>query len=166
MAQAVIDPHALPEGQLLRPNDGSIAAAWAMCFFAVLAALLFLDLFGPPIPGRHSHDSHLDNLLRVILGLVWIGFGLTAVRKVRSGVIVEKEGIVVRSRIRSSRYQWSEINEFQWRPSLTKKALQIHLKDGRRIYPHGLRVKTLDEAHRAKEMVAELNRRASGSSVE
>jgi hypothetical protein len=149
----------VPTGQLLRSNDWSIPAAWAMCAFGVFAGLFFILV--SPSPG-----SEFDGPLRPVLGLAWIGFGIMSVNKVRAGVIVEKEGIVVRSRIRSDRYQWSEINEFKWQPSLIRKTLQIHLKDGRCIYAHGFSVRSPDEAQRAKEMVAELNRLASDRSVE
>lgn len=158
MAQAVVDPQVLPEGQLLRPNDWSIAAAWVMCTVAVCAGL-FLILV-PPSPG-----SQLTGPYRPVLGLTWIGCGIMFVSKVRSGVTVEREGILVRSRIGSSRFRWSEINEFQWRPSLIRKALQIHLKNGRCIYAHGFSVRSPDEAQRAKEMVAELNRLAASRST-
>jgi hypothetical protein len=159
MVQAVSDPHALPEGQLLRPNDWSIAAAWVLCAIAICAGLFLL--LTPPSPGGHFTGSY-----RIIPGFWWIAFGVMAVSKVRSGVTVEKDGILVRSRIGSSRFRWSEINEIQWRPSFFRKALRIHLKDGRCIYTHGFSVRSPDEAQRAKEMVAELNRLASGRSVE
>lgn len=159
MEETTTKSRIVPKGQLLRPNDWSIAVAWVMfTCFALIG--LFLILVPP------SSGSHFDGPLRPVLGLAWIGFGIMAVSKVRSGVTVEKEGILVRSRVGSARYQWSEITDFQWRPSLTRKALRIHLKDGRCIYAHGFSVRSPDEAQRAKEMVAELNRLASGSSVE
>jgi hypothetical protein len=158
--QPTSQPSLVPEGQLLRPNDWSIAAAWVLFTIAVSAGL-FLLLRPPATP-----HSELTGSYRLILGFLWIGFGLMAVSKVRSGVTVEKDGILVRSRIGSSRYRWSQISEFKWQPSAIRKALQIHLKDGRCIYAHGFSVRSPAEAQRAKEMVAELNRLAAGGSTE
>lgn len=148
----------IPTGQLLRSNDWSIAAAWALCACAASIGLFLLLV--PPSPG-----GQLTGPYRPVLGLTWIAFGALAVSKVRSGIIVEQQGILVRSRIGSAHYQWSEISKFEWRPSFTRKALRIHLKDGRCIYAHGFSVRSPDEASRAKEMVAELNRLAADGSA-
>lgn len=161
MAQAVNDSQAIAEGQLLRAGDWSRWAAWALCISSVLASLFLLILFQPSYNSSHDGGS-----FRPVVAFACIVFGLVAVRKVRSGVLVEKDGVVVRSGIGPSHYQWPEIKEFRWRPSLFRKAFQIHLKDGRCIYAHGFSVRSPSEAQRAKEMVAEFNRLAGASSVE
>jgi hypothetical protein len=153
MAQAVIDSRTIPEGQLLCAGGWSRWTAWALCISSVLASLFLLILFQPSYSGSQHGDS-----LRSVVAFACIVFGLASVRKIRFGVIVEEDGVVVRSAIGPSRYQWFEINEVQWQPSLTRRALQIHLTDGHRIYAHGFSVRSPDEAQRARDMVAELNR--------
>ncbi|MGN6276882.1 MAG: hypothetical protein ACTHNP_13270 [Solirubrobacterales bacterium] len=164
MAQTVIDSQIIPEGRLLRTGGWSRWIAWALCITSVLSSLFLLILFQPSY--SDSHHSQHGGLFRPVVALACLVFALVAVRKVRSGIILEKDGVVVRSAIGPSRYQWSEINEFQWRPLLIKKALQIQLKNGRRIYVHGFSVRSPDEARRAEKMVAELNRLVTGGSVQ
>jgi len=151
-----VDSHSplLPEGEVLRPNDWSQPAAWMLALFAVGAGLLLL-LTEP------ARGSSLTGSLRPVLGLAWIAFGLISISKVRAGVLVQKDGIEVRSRLHASSYQWSAIKQFTLQPSMTRNNLQIELKDGKLIRAHGFGVRSSSERCRAESMVAELNRRVA-----
>lgn len=73
---------------------------------------LFLLLVSP------SPHSHLGGSLRPILGLAWLAFGVMVASSARAGVVVDKNGISVRTRFRRSNYRWGEIRNFEFRPSL------------------------------------------------
>jgi hypothetical protein len=148
----------LPEGELLRPNDWSRPAACMMAFFAVGIGLLLL-LTTP------AQGSNLDGPLRPVYGLGWIAVGLLPLRRVRAGVIAEKDGVVVRPPLgRTSRYRWSEIKNFRFRPSFIRKSLVIELQDGRQIGAHGFGVRSTADRQRAEALVSELNSRVSATS--
>lgn len=150
-----MDPEAqlLLEGELLRPNNWSRPAACMTAFFAVGIGL-FLLLTSP------SQGSSLAGSLRPVYGLAWIAFGLLPLRKVIAGVIVERDGITVRSpRFRTTRYKWPEIKEFAFRPSIMRNSLLIELRDGRQISAHGFGVRSMAERLRAEALVSELNDR-------
>lgn len=148
----------MPEGELLRPNDWSRPAACMMAFFAVGIGLLLL-LTTP------AQGSNLDGPLRPVYGLGWIVFGLLPLRRVRAGVVVGTDGIVVRPPLRrTSRYRWFEIKIFRFRPSFIRKSLVIELRDGRQIGAHGFGVRSAADRRRAEALVSELNDRVAGAS--
>jgi hypothetical protein len=148
----------LPEGELLRPNDWSRPAACMLAFFAVGIGLLLL-LTTP------AQGSSLDGPLRPVYGLAWIAFGLLPLRRVRAGVIVETNGITVRPPLRrTSRYEWSELKHFMFRPSIFRNSLVIELQDGRQISAHGFGVRSMADRRRAEELVSELNSRVAAKS--
>lgn len=152
-----IEHRPLPEGELLRPNDWSQPAICMLAFFAVGIGL-FLLLTSP------AEGSSLAGPLRPVYALAWIVFGLLPLRKVRAGVIVEKDGIVVRSpRLRSTSYQWREIKEFAFRPSIIRNSLVIELQDGRQISAHGFGVRSTSDRQRAEALVSELNSRVAAN---
>src|SRR4051794_32393252 len=91
----------LPEGELLRLNESSHIAGWALAIGMSLLGLIFLVTSGSP-------SQHSDGSLRPVLGLVWLGFGLMIAAEARSGVIVRKDGIVVRGWLRRRQWAWSE----------------------------------------------------------
>jgi len=96
-----------------------------------------------------------------MLGLAWLAFGVMAASGARAGVVVGKDGIVVRTRFRQSSYRWAEIRGFDLQPLLARPPLCIHLRDARDIRARGFASKSATERRRAEAMVAELTQRAS-----
>lgn len=117
---------ALPERAILRVNDWAEPATWILGLAASLIGL-FLLVVSP------SPHSHLGGPLRPVLGLAWLAFGAMVASGARAGVAVEKDGIGVRTRFRRSSYRWSEIRDFELRPSPFRPSLCIHLRNGRDI---------------------------------
>lgn len=144
------------DGEVLRLNDWADPVALMLAFCAVGAGLLLL-LTGP------AHGSNLNGSLRPVLGFAWIAFGLMAVSGLRAGLIVEEQGIVVRSRVRTASYLWSDIRHFELQESKVKNALRIELKDGRQVSVRGFNTRSQSEVSTAEAMVAELNRRVPAS---
>jgi len=109
----------LPEGNLLRLNESSHIASWALAIGVSLLGLMFLVTNGSP-----SQNS--DGSLLPVLGLVWLGFGLMIAAEARSGLIVRKDGIVVQGWLRRRDWAWSEIEEFtrKFFPTVTKNPPQ------------------------------------------
>ena len=83
-----------------------------------------------------SPHSQLGGSLRPVLGLAWLAFFMAA-SGARAGVVLDKDGIVVRTRFRQSSYRWAEIRGFDLQPSLTRPPLCIHLRDVRDIRARG-----------------------------
>jgi hypothetical protein len=154
MSESNSYPGNLPEGEILRPNDWAEPAAWMLGLAAGLIGVFFLVVSPSP-------HSQLGGSLRPLLGLAWLAFGVMAASGARAGVVVGKDGIVVRTRFRQSSYRWAEIRGFDLQSSLTRPPLCIHLRDTRDIRSRGFAPKSATEHRRGEAMVAELNRRAS-----
>jgi hypothetical protein len=89
------EPVKLPEGAVLRLNDWAEPAAWILGLAAGLIGV-FLLVVSP------SPHSQLGGSLRPVLGLAWLAFGVMAASGARAGVVVGKDGIVVRTRFRQT----------------------------------------------------------------
>jgi hypothetical protein len=148
----------LPEGELLRLNEWSELGAWLLACFAFL-----LGVFLIVVPASRPH--HFDGPLRLVLGLVWLGFGLLIAGGARSGLVVDEHGVVVQGLVRRTRWEWSEIAGFVLKPPLFKPALRIQLTDGKEVSTLGFSARSAEERNLAKGRVAELNRRAIAARV-
>jgi len=149
-----------PEGERLRLNDWGEPAAWVLAAIAALAGL-FLLIVTPDKP------SDIDGIRRVILALIWFGFGLIIAGGARSGLIVDDSGITVQGWIRRRRWNWSEVSGFELRRTFIRQALRITLVSGEQIGVTGFGAKSSSERDLAEARVAELNRRcqAAGAAV-
>lgn len=156
MPSADLKDQRIQEGELLRPNEWSQSIAGLVAFFAVAIGLLLL--LTNPVQG-----SNITGQLRPVYGLIWIVFGLMLVSRLTAGLVVEENGVIVRSRFRSAQYQWAEIKEFVFRPSFIRRSLVIEFQDGRKIGVHGFGVRSVADRQRAEGLVSELNNRAAAS---
>jgi hypothetical protein len=148
------DKGVLPEGELLRLNDWSRTAAWALAIFVGLLGIMLIATKGSP-------SQHFNGSLRPVVGLVWLGFGLMIAGEARSGLIVDEQGILVQGWLRRRRWDWSEIGEFQLKRPFLRQSLRISLADGGVVAVPGFAPKSAIERTLAEERVAELNRRTS-----
>lgn len=144
----------LPEGELLRLNDWSQPAAWALAVVVGLLGVMLITTKGSP-------SQHFDGSLRPVVGLVWLGFGLMIAGEARSGLIVDEQGLSVQGWIRRRRWNWSEVDGFKLKRPFLRQSLRIKLSDGRTVSTAGFGARSTSERTLVEERVAELNHRAA-----
>lgn len=150
------DKQILPEGELLRLNDWSQTAAWALAIVVGLLGIMLITTKGSP-------SQHFDGSLRPVVGLVWLGFGLMIAGEARSGLIVSEQGVLVQGWLRRRRWNWSEVREFELKRPFLRQSLRVKFADGSTVTTPGFGSRSAAERTLAEERVAELNRRAARS---
>lgn len=150
------DKELLPEGELLRLNDWSQTAAWALAIVVGLLGVMLITTKGSP-------SQHFDGSLRPVVGLIWLGFGLMIAGEARSGLIVSEQGVLVQGWLRRRRWSWPEIGEFKLKRPFLRQSLRISLADGGTVTTPGFGSRSATERALAEKRVEELNRRAAGS---
>lgn len=147
----------LPEGEVLRINEGEAAGA-----FFLGALLIFIGLGGVFATSERFH--HVPGWLAPVSGLVCIAIGIQIAASSRSGLIVEPEGIAVQGAFTRRRWRWNEVSGFELAARITGgPRLRIDLVDGAHVRALGFKSRSRDQRKFAEQRVAELNRRAEAA---
>lgn len=149
----------LPEDETLRVNEWEAALT-----LLIGGALIFIGVVG--MFSGQGRYHHVPSWLRPVVSLVCIAGGMHMAARCRSGLIVDKEGIVVQGAIRRRRWRWHEVECFELTPAVSVPVLRIDLADGSRVRVPGFKGRSREERELAIERVAELNHRASNARAE
>jgi hypothetical protein len=141
----------LPEGELLRLNEWEEPGAWMLAGFFVLVGVLVVDWKVPP------------GVEDVVIAVVAFGAAAMIAGVAGSGLVVDREGVTVRSLWRSRRWAWSEVDRVEVKVPLFRGALRVRLVDGRVLSAAGLDGRTRSERQLSKAWLDELNRRAAAA---
>jgi hypothetical protein len=134
--------------QPLRVNDWGTNGVWIVTLVIALCGLLALW-------GAVQGDSSEA----LPLGVALLLFSLLCGRVAMLGVVLEDDGIKVRTWFRTYRLKWAEIEDFELRGTVFRTSLHVRLVDGRVIGAQGLAARTDSERQRAQEIFADLKRR-------
>jgi hypothetical protein len=141
----------LPEGELLRLNEWEEPGAWMLAGFFVLVGIIVVDWKVPP------------GVEDIVIAVVAFGAAAMIAGVARSGLVVDREGVTVRSLWRSRRWAWSEVDRVEVKVPLFRGALRVHLVDGRVLSAAGLDGRTRSERQLSKAWLDEMNRRAAAA---
>ncbi|HEX5592037.1 MAG TPA: PH domain-containing protein [Solirubrobacterales bacterium] len=150
------DKEILPKGEILRLNDWSRTAAFALATLVGVLGMMLIATKGSP-------SQNFDGSLRPAVGLVWLGFALMIAGEARSGLIVEEQGVLVQGWLRRRRICWTEIEGFVVKQPFFRQALRIRLVKGGTVTVPGFSPRSANERNLVEERVHELNCRASNA---
>jgi len=116
------------EGSSILPPDGHLiyvslwrrqVASACLAMFSLLYLSVGISAFA------------IGTLTGVTLGVVCLVMAVISVRATLSGLMLEDEGMRLRTPLRTYRWKWNEIERFDLRPRGYSPRFRIHLRDGR-----------------------------------
>ena len=137
----------------MRLNEWEEPGAWMLAGFFVLMGLIVVDWKVPP------------GVEDLVAAAVAFGAATMIAEVARSGLVVDREGVTVRSLWRSRRWAWSDVDHVEVKVPLFRGALRVHLADGRVISAAGLDGRTRRERQLSEAWLSEINRRAAAARI-
>lgn len=147
----------LPEGEVLRINEGEAAGRFFLGVFAVLAGIVYLlSKHGP-------YHPELGWLVPASSAILILG-GIYAAASSRAGLIVEEDGITVQKAFGRTRWNWNRVLHFELTGAIYGPSLRIILlAEGGEARVRGFRARSRRQRELAEHWVAALNDRVDAS---
>jgi hypothetical protein len=137
----------MEEGMPLRVNEWGTPGMWVLCLIMALCSFL---TFWSAIQGNAGAFAS---------SAAFLIFGLFCGRVAMLGLIIEEDGVKVRTYGKTIRMTWTEVAGFELRDTVYRASLRVERVDGTVIGVQGIAPRTSSEKDRAQRIWHELQQR-------